>query len=73
MRQGLALDFAPNAGPAPEGLSYVGLITPPRVLTLDENFPSVEEQQEDTKAQQQTMEGGKENTASHAAANGGLA
>ncbi|GFR77225.1 mitochondrial fission factor-like [Elysia marginata] len=72
MRQGLALDLSPNAAPAPEGLSYVGLITPPRVLTLDENFPLVEEPQEDSEAQHQAMEDGKENIAKQDAVKGGL-
>lgn len=72
MRQDLALDLSPNAAPSPEGLSYVGLITPPRVLTLDETFPSVEEHQEDSKTQQQSTEMGEGIVATHGAVNGGL-
>ncbi|KAK3790196.1 hypothetical protein RRG08_007801 [Elysia crispata] len=73
MRQDLALDLSPNAAPAPEGLSYVGLITPPRVLTLEENFPLVEEHIEDSRTQHKSMEDGKEYKTSHGAVNGGLA
>ncbi|RUS87474.1 hypothetical protein EGW08_004728 [Elysia chlorotica] len=73
MRQDLALDFSPNAAAAPEGLSYVGLITPPRVLTLDEAFPQVEENQDVGRTQQhKPMEYGKESVANQRAVNGGL-
>ncbi|GFO11480.1 mitochondrial fission factor-like [Plakobranchus ocellatus] len=72
MRQDLALDLSPNAAPAPEGLSYVGLITPPRVLTLEETFPSVDEKQEEEKTKDPILDSERDSNARHGAANGGL-
>ncbi|XP_005112593.2 uncharacterized protein LOC101860941 [Aplysia californica] len=46
MRQDLTLDVGPSSQVSSESLSYVGLMTPPRVLTLEETFPSVEEMEE---------------------------
>ncbi|XP_041361059.1 uncharacterized protein LOC121377217 isoform X2 [Gigantopelta aegis] len=43
LKSGLqTLDFS-NVGPSSDSMSYVGLITPPRTLTLEERFPIVEE------------------------------
>jgi hypothetical protein len=42
LRQDLILDL-PGSSSASESLSYVGLLTPPRNLTLEERFPVVED------------------------------
>lgn len=53
MRSDLSLDLKADAPPPAESMAYVGLLTPPRTLTMDETFPVVDEPEEMRLAKQQ--------------------